>query len=129
MNKKFLDGKIYVLVAAIAIAGGVMAWKYIKPAPEAGTYDVFAQCLAAKQVVMYGAYWCPHCLNQKKIFGSSFEHVPYVECAIRGRREQTQTCTDAGIKGFPTWIFADGSRVEGEMSLKALGEKTSCSLP
>ena len=88
MKKNFLTWKIYVLVIAGTVAGGVMARTYLKSAPEAGMYDAFAQCLAQKQVTMYGAYWCPHCENQKKLFGSAWEYVPYEECAIRGQREQ-----------------------------------------
>ena len=42
--------------------------------------DDFAKCLTQKSVVMYGAYWCPHCQAQKKLFGSSFKYVNYVEC-------------------------------------------------
>ena len=128
-HKNFFTWKVYVFAVAVAVAGGILAWTYAKPVPETGMYNAFALCLAEKQVVMYGAYWCPHCQNQKKAFGSSFEHIPYVECAIRGQREQARACTDAGIKGFPTWVFADGSRIEGEMSLKALNEKTECLLP
>ena len=34
---------------------------------------------------MYGAYWCPHCQAQKKVFGESFQYVPYVECTQQNR--------------------------------------------
>lgn len=129
MKKKFLAGKIYVLITAMAIGLGLFAWKNFSRPPKEGTYDAFAQCLAEKHAVMYGAYWCPHCQNQKKLFGSSFAHARYEECAIRGSRELTQVCKDAGVQRFPTWIFADGSRTEGEMPLAALSEKTSCLLP
>lgn len=116
-------------VIVIAVALTILYFWYQGRASESGRYDAFAQCLAQKNATMYGTYWCPHCENQKKKFGSSFQYVPYVECAIRGSREQAKACTDAGINGYPTWIFADGSRVAGEVSLKALGEKTECALP
>ena len=86
--------------------------------------DSFAQCLAEKEVKMYGAEWCSHCKNQKELFGRSFQYVPYVECP-----EDTETCTAAGVEGYPTWIFADGSKKEGEVSLETLAEKTDCELP
>ena len=35
---------------------------------------------------MYGLYWCPHCIEQKQMFGEAFHYVPYVECAIKGSR-------------------------------------------
>lgn len=91
--------------------------------------DAFAKCLTTKQAKMYGAYWCPHCEDQKEKFGSSFQYAPYVECGIKGSKGIAQVCTDAGIKRFPTWIFGDGTRVEGAHELEFLGEATGCSLP
>jgi hypothetical protein len=91
--------------------------------------DAFAQCLAAKPAKMYGAYWCPHCADQKAMFESSFHYVPYVECGIPGSRDEAQICKDAGIKHFPTWEFAGAERLEGTQTLQFLGTKTGCSLP
>jgi glutaredoxin len=91
--------------------------------------DAFAKCLAAKQTKMYGAYWCPHCVEQKEMFESSFKYVPYVECGVPGSRDEAQVCKDAGIKHFPTWQFAGGERQEGTKSLAELSTKTGCSLP
>ncbi|HEY1270448.1 MAG TPA: hypothetical protein VGF08_00605 [Terriglobales bacterium] len=94
-------------------------------------YDAFAKCLAARNVVMYGAYWCPHCEEQKELFGASFEHVRYVECGIPGNnRGETQECKDAGVKLFPTWQFPPvGERHEGNLSLETLGDRSGCPLP
>ena len=91
--------------------------------------DAFAQCLTAKQAKMYGAFWCPHCEDQKEKFGSSFQYAPYIECGIKGSQGIQAVCTQAGIKRFPTWVFADGTRVEGEHDLQFLGDQTGCSLP
>lgn len=94
-----------------------------------GQYDAFAQCLTEKGAKMYGAYWCPHCQNQKKKFGKSFSKVTYIECAQPGNpNAQVKECQDAKISGYPTWTFPDDTRVEGEMSLEALAEKTGCVL-
>ncbi len=78
---------------------------------------------------MYGAYWCPHCADQKEMFASSFQYVLYVECGIQGSRAETSECSQAGVRRFPTWQFPDGTRNEGIMQLKALSEKSGCSLP
>jgi phage baseplate assembly protein gpV len=91
--------------------------------------DAFARCLGAKGAKMYGAYWCPHCDQQKELFGASFHYAPYVECGIKGSRTPAQACVDANIKHYPTWVFADGARVEGEHSLEFLGQETGCALP
>ena len=94
-------------------------------------YDAFAQCLAKKQVVMYGAFWCPHCADQKKEFGSSFRYVHYVECAVAGQPPNVQApaCRDMQIRKYPTWVFPDGERVEANLTLEKLSEKTGCKLP
>jgi hypothetical protein len=78
---------------------------------------------------MYGAFWCSHCADQKELFASSFQYVPYVECGIKGSRAENEICLQAGVKRFPTWAFADGERREGLLQLQALSEKTGCSLP
>jgi hypothetical protein len=102
---------------------------YVGLKRRSGRFNVFAQCLTAKQVRMYGAYWCPHCADQKEMFGSSFHYITYKECGVRGSRQESDGCIRAGVKHFPTWQFADGERVEGTLPLKTLAEKTGCSLP
>lgn len=86
--------------------------------------DNFAKCLNDKNVVMYGAYWCPHCKKQKQLFGKSFEYINYVECTI-----ETKKCEEEEIKGYPTWIFEDGTRISGQMSFEQLSNKSSCPAP
>ena len=94
-------------------------------------YDAFAQCLTDRQVKMYGAYWCPHCAEQKEMFGESFALAPYVECGVAGdRRAEQQVCKDAGIQHFPTWQFPPtGERVEAVIPLADLSTRTGCPLP
>jgi hypothetical protein len=92
-------------------------------------YDGFAQCLSDKGAKMYGTWWCTHCKNQKSLFGTAFQYVPYVECSPNGTKVESQECKDAGIEGFPTWTFADKTMSSGELSLQALSDKTSCPLP
>ena len=93
-----------------------------------GQYDALAVCLTEKGTKMYGAYWCAHCANQKKMFGDSFSKVKYIECSLPGGQDQVKECADAGINGYPTWEFGDGSRLEGEVTLETLAAKSGCSL-
>lgn len=115
-------------VLVIAVGGiGYGIWHY-QTTP--GAYDQFASCLGEKGAKFYGAFWCPHCAAQKKIFGKSAKKLPYIECAIPGNQSaMTQECKDAQVEGYPTWVFADGSRVTGEQSLSILADRTSCTLP
>lgn len=94
-------------------------------------YDAFAKCLNDRQVKMYGAYWCPHCAEQKEMFGESFAFAPYVECGVAGdRRAEQPVCKEAGIQHFPTWQFPPtGDRVEAVMPLADLSTRTGCPLP
>ena len=119
--KKILTfGVIVILLAAAFIAG-----RYYKN----HKYDNFAKCLATKQAKMYGLYWCPHCIEQKEMFGEAFHYVPYQECAIKGSQEEAPVCKIAGVKLFPAWQFGDEPPKEGVLSLEALSDKTGCSLP
>jgi hypothetical protein len=117
---------------AVALAVVIVAWAiyyfayYRKPV---STLDGFAKCVAKSGAKMYGAWWCPHCADQKELFGYTFQYVNYVECSPKGQRTENDTCKQAGIKNFPTWQFSDGIRVEGMLHLQALGEKTGCNLP
>jgi hypothetical protein len=94
-------------------------------------HDGFARCLKDRGVKMFGAYWCPHCVEQKEEFGASFEYVPYVECGIKGDlRGVAQVCRDENIKHYPTWQFPPtGERVERVFPLEELSDRTGCSLP
>lgn len=91
--------------------------------------DNFAKCLSENDVKFYGAFWCPHCADQKKSFGSSIQYVNYIECSTPDGKGQLEICQDANINGYPTWEFPDKSRVEGEVSLVVLAEKSKCQLP
>ncbi|MCF7815983.1 MAG: hypothetical protein K9M10_01030 [Candidatus Pacebacteria bacterium] len=91
-------------------------------------YDSFAQCIADAGAKFYGAYWCPHCQEQEELFDNS-KYLPYIECSTPNGQNQTKTCVDAGITGYPTWIFADGSIANGLQSFEELAGKTNCELP
>ena len=114
MNKSIL------IISLIILAGCSVS---------AGKYDDFAKCLTANDAKMYGAFWCPHCQNQKKSFGSSWQYVNYVECSLPDGRTQTEFCKAQNIEGYPTWEFKDGSRLDGEVAFDVLAEKSGCPLP
>ncbi len=91
-------------------------------------YDTLVNCLDEKDVTFYGAFWCSHCQEQKSLFGSSVKLLPYFECSTPDGNGQVQYCTDQGIKSYPTWVFADGSVMEGVVLLETLAQKTGCSI-
>jgi uncharacterized membrane protein/glutaredoxin len=78
--------------------------------------------LAKTEAKFYGASWCPHCVEQKELFGPSSNRVPYIECSPGGpRAPQAQICNDAGVKSYPTWII-NGQRYTGTQSLDSLAQ-------
>ncbi len=126
--------KIFILVIVLLVIGTV-ATAVVRSGGSTsatnndGKYDTFATCLKDQGAKFYGAFWCPHCQAQKKLFGSSVKLLPYVECSTASGTGQTQVCIDNKVASYPTWEFADGSRLTGEIPLTQLAEKTSCTLP
>lgn len=114
-----------LIVSVLVVAGYFFYTENVKP----GRLDAFAQCLGEKGATFYGAFWCPHCQNQKRMFGKSEKFLPYVECSTPNGKDQLPVCKEKNIGGYPTWEFADGSRETGEIALGRLAEKTSCQLP
>ncbi len=126
------NAKIFLIIIGVLFLGlisTILLRSGVAGESGPGKYDTFAQCLTEKGAVFYGAFWCPHCQAQKKLFGSSVKLLPYVECSTLDGNGQTQICIDKGVKSYPTWEFADGSRLNGEIPLSELSEKTSCPLP
>jgi hypothetical protein len=123
-NPKSRDKLIWIGIAGVLILAYVAFWYH-----NNHRYDGFAKCLASKQTKMYGLYWCPHCAEQKEMFGKAFQHVPYVECAIKGSHELTAECKAAGVKLFPSWQFGANPPSPGVFPMQELSDKTGCSLP
>ncbi|MBD2550340.1 vitamin K epoxide reductase family protein [Microcystis elabens FACHB-917] len=79
-----------------------------------------ADHLSATGAVMYSAYWCPHCHDQKQLFGKeATEKLTIVECAPDGRNNQAALCASKNIQGFPTWEIK-GKLDSGQKSLAQL---------
>jgi uncharacterized membrane protein len=94
----------------------------------AGEEDPYLRGLAIalneNGAIFYGASWCPHCQQQKAMFGASDERLPYVECSPGGRAQPAApSCVAARVNSFPTWIFADGERVNGVLSVDQLAAR------
>ena len=119
MNKTY--AAFTILLAVIGISAFLI---FSNADTAAGQLDTFAQCLAGKEVTMYGADWCPHCQSEKKSFGSSFRFISYVECP-----ENPNQCLAAGVNSYPTWIFPDGKKLEGEQGIRRLSQESGCLLP
>ena len=131
-NIKIFLGVIGILVLGVLMTVLLRSGGVATPAGP-GKYDTFATCLKDKGALFYGAFWCPHCQAQKKLFGSSAKLLPYVECSTADASGQLPICIEKKIESYPTWILADGTRIPTENSagvtLETLAAKTSCELP
>ena len=118
---------VFWVLVLILVVAGIGAAVFLKGGP--GNLDTFAQCLKDKNVVFYGAFWCPHCQRTKAMFGSAAKLLPYVECSTPDGKGQLQVCQDKKVTSYPTWRFPDGTELTGERTLQELATKSSCTLP
>lgn len=125
-NSKTFIGILGVIVVILGVVW--LANQPNKPLGP-GPLDSFATCLKDKGVLFYGAFWCSHCKAQKALFGNSVSKLPYVECSTPDGGSQLQVCTDKNVTSYPTWVFPNGDRLTGEISLADLSQKSSCELP
>ena len=132
----------FILFAALLFLfiAGCTSSQYSKKALE----DL-STCLASKEVVEYGAFWCPNCAKQEKMFGKAFSIIKekiYVECdprcdvpdienlpvACRDKLGNPELCIEKKIAGYPTWDFPNGKRFVGVQDLKSLADEAGCEL-
>jgi hypothetical protein len=83
-----------------------------------------ADHLSAAGAVLYTAYWCPHCSEQKQLFGKeAASRLKVVECAPDGRNNQAELCRAKKLQGFPSWEI-NGSIESGVKPLSVLAERS-----
>lgn len=88
----------------------------------------FAKAIHASGAVMYGGIWCKFCNEQKGLFGDGADFLPFVE-VTNPDRTPNQIATEENITSYPTWVFADGSRLEGVATLATLSQRTGIAIP
>lgn len=88
--------------------------------PEKPYLAALATHLEESGAKFYGAYWCPHCQEQKALFEASADRLPFVECKPGGPSgPETVTCASKNIDNYPTWIIGD-HRYVGVLNPKTL---------
>jgi len=92
------------------------------PTTEDPWVKALAEHLTKSDAKFYGASWCSHCQEQKKLFGGSVKRIPYVECSPGGSQApQASICKEKDIKTYPTWVI-DGQRQTGVLPLDTLAQ-------
>jgi glutaredoxin len=99
--------------------------KGVAPAVQAESSPAkleLAEFLTSSGARMYTAYWCPHCHEQKELFGrQATEKLTVIECAPDGRNSQKALCDAKKIEGYPTWEI-NGKLDSGVKPLQKLAE-------
>lgn len=123
-----------LLVAMVTMVGAVALYSSVNQPPPAASGNApppvttvsspaevaLAKHLTATGAQEFGAYWCPHCHDQKQLFGAEASALlNYIECDPKGQNSQTELCQTTGITGFPTWKI-QGQLYPGVQSLEKL---------
>jgi uncharacterized membrane protein/thiol-disulfide isomerase/thioredoxin len=98
-----------------------------------GQVDPYLKDLAShlntSGVKFFGAYWCPHCQQQKALFGAAAKFLPYVECSPHGpQAPQATECLVRDIKSYPTWLVGE-TKYAKLLSIEQLARLTAYSTP
>jgi glutaredoxin len=117
MKKIALFSLAFIVLVGLAACGGPV---------QDGKYAKLAQCLTSKGVKLFGAFWCPHCLDQKAIFGDDMRYVDYVECDVRDPSAKPEECAAKNVDRYPTWFFPGQGNETGLHQPEDLAKKVGC---
>ncbi len=132
LSKPFLDKglstlskvALSVVVAAAVVFGSAMI-QSISVGTQAGAANEYqtglAKHLRKNGAIMFGSFKCPHCNEQKKLFGDAFKYIAYVECHPKGENANPSLCFARGILNYPTWEIK-GRHYSGALSLEDLSK-------
>lgn len=97
---------VVAVLVILVVHGGRIGSPAEPTGPEDPTIRALAEHLANEDVVFYGASWCNHCQEQKRLFGASAVRLPYIECSPSGQNgPQLRACSAAGVRNYPTWVI------------------------
>ena len=88
----------------------------------------FAKALAATNTRFFGADWCAFCNQQKALFQDGGKYLPFVE-VTNADRTPNSVATQNNITTYPTWVFPDGSRLEGVQTLATIAQRSGVAIP
>ena len=123
-------------VMAYQTANGQVATGYVGPIARTSmnaticgiliptpTSQPVAQCLTNAGVKAYGVSWGPSSQAQKEKFGEEWKDINFLQCDTNDK----DIC--GGMSVWPTWVFLDGSRLEGVQEVATLVQKAGCGTP
>jgi len=125
MNTRIIS---ITLIFTFLVIGGMVYLSTLEGSTEHPIEELekLATCLTDNGAKFYGAYWCGHCQSQKRMFGTAVDLLPYIECSTDDPQVQNPICEEAMITSYPTWEFADGGLLLGEVPLAQLANRAEC---
>lgn len=114
--------KIFLAVAVL-LAMGKFLLDQNNSSGTTTNRDDFAKCLNDQGTIMYGVDTCEFCQIQKRMFGSSFEKINYVNCDF-----DKQICQEKRITAYPVWQISD-KLFPGIETFDQLAKATGCVVP
>ena len=113
-------------IVILLVHGNYVAPQAEAEGPEDPMVRALAEHLKEEGAMFYGASWCPHCQEQKRLFGASARRLPYVECSPAGpNAPQAPSCSLAGVQNYPTWVIKGRTYVGEVLTLARLAEASA----
>ena len=96
----------------------------------AGVQDLvqFAKNLKTANAVLYGAAWDASSTSQKQLFQDGESYLTFVD-VTNSDRTNNATATEKNITTKPTWIFANGQRLEGVKTFAEIATASGIPIP
>ena len=113
ITKRFL---VNLLIIVFIISISVI---FINSKKHPETTDEVAKCIG-KNSVLYVQLGCPHCEEQKEIFGDNIKYINTIDCFF-----EREICSNEKITSIPTWKI-NGKFYTGVKSIEQLKETTGC---
>ena len=111
---RWLGTHAIVLLPMLVLIGAAQAG-WLSP-PVDPRLEALAVHLKDSGAKYYGAFWCPNCQKQRRLFGRAADALPYVECSPNGRTGAIAfECASQGIDNYPTWVIR-GVRHQGMLT-------------
>ena len=99
-----------------------------EPTIVADDLVAFAKLLDAANITFYGAAWCPHCTATKNLFQDGGKYLPFVE-VTNPDKTPNAIATANNIITYPTWVFQDGTRLTGQLTLAQISTASGIAIP
>ncbi|MGV3607065.1 MAG: Ig-like domain-containing protein [Planctomycetaceae bacterium] len=88
----------------------------------------FAKALAASGAKLYGADWNADTTTQRNTFEDGWRFLPFVE-VTNADHTANSVATTNNITTYPTWVFANSTRLTGPQTLSAISAASGIAIP